>query len=345
MKRFVKIKLSIIFFIIIGSLSAQDCSEQLNAGQRAYYSGKFNDVVAYLTPCLYAYEKFDQIEAYELLVKANLMLNNDSVADKLVHKLLTLNPFFSPSTADIVSFQNLNKTYEIKTRWKYGFELGFNVQQYHVLQYHSYTGITHRRDDYEASAGLSMGLLFEKPVNKRWALSSRLLFQSHHYHYIEEQLGYVGLSVDEDLYVLSLPIQLKYSQPIEGFNAFLSAGISPTVLLNSNADLLVFGLDGNHSILNPNSSFVEGYRTSKQKRRLVANYIAGGGIEKSIGLYTIQLAVHYEFGLRNLIKSQERYSDRALYNRYGYIADDFKLDHWRFSLGITKSIVYPQKKG
>jgi len=60
-------------------------------------------------------------------------------------------------------------------------------------------------------------------------------------------------------------------------------------------------------------------------------------------LWNLQVAVQYEYGLNNLANPSQRYADPVLLNTYAYVSDDFKMNQFRFTVGIVRTFAYPKK--
>lgn len=325
---------------------AQDCGQNLEDSRRAFYDGRFDQVITLLEPCHTRFESVaDKTASLELLTKASLMLNETDKAETYMKALLTTNPLFTVREGDLIVFKRLFEQFEIRTRYTLGFEAGFNQPQFQVLQYNSYAGISDQSGGYTASPGLSLGLSYEYAINKNIFAGAKLLYQQHGYTMSETLLDYQRLTVNERLSYLDVPIQVIYQvNKWKKWKPFISAGMSFHLLMSSNARIDLFSIDQNLPIqINPNAYSTDRYDLSNQRKGFAANYVFGAGVRKPMGLWSVQVAVNYEYGLNNLANPANRYADPVLLNTYSYVSDDFKMNQLRFTVGLVRTFSYPKK--
>jgi hypothetical protein len=334
-----------LLFSLSVVVNGQDCNINLDESRRAYYDGKFNQVISLLKDCVEKLQSnSEKAESLELLSKSSLMLNENEEAEKYMKELLTVNPLFVVRESELIVFKNLYKEFEIRTRFNVGAEIGGNLQQYTVLQYHSYAGISSQPKNYDSYPGISFGVFYEYFITRNLLAGAKFLYQTHSYKQSGTLMDYQSLSVNEKLTYLNVPLQLKYQINKWGLKPFFSAGVSLHYLTSSKARIDLFSIDQNLPIqINPNAYSTSKYDLSDQRKKFTCNYAVGGGVKKPFGLWSVQLEFQYEFGLNNLARPESRYSDPVLLNTYSYVSNDFKMDHFRVTAGIVRSFVYPKK--
>ncbi len=324
---------------------AQECQDKLQEAKRAYFNGNFEQVNSSLEDCYQSgLEGEEKKEALELLVNANLVLDNNQSADNYMQELLKEYPLYQPRSTDLVEFQELYKSYEIRTKWNLGFVAGINIPDFQVMQYRSLASITEETSGYEGDIGASLGLKAEWMVWKKLFLSGSVLYQQFGYSQKERIMTFQDVFIAEKLNFVSVPVMIGYEFFKSDFKVFIQGGISPHFLLSSKANLELFGVDPDQRTpLTGIPRKTEGYDLTDQRKQVTLSYVAGAGFRKSFGLYAVELAFHYEFGLNNLVKEEQRFQDTQLWRTYSYVPDDFKVDNVRIALGVVKSFVYPKK--
>jgi len=85
----------IIIFAINNFAKAQCNSNSINEADKEYLIGNFNDVITMLSPCIKdGFTDVQKIQAYRILSKTYIALDNDSDATKAAEKLLEIKPDF-----------------------------------------------------------------------------------------------------------------------------------------------------------------------------------------------------------------------------------------------------------
>jgi len=253
--------ITLLSLLLLGTFAAQaqDCSQNLEDARRAFYDGKFDQVITLLEPCNTRFESVpDKMASLELLTKASLMLNESDKAEGYMKDLLTINPLYTVREGDLVVFKKLYEQFEIRTKYNIGFEAGINQPQFQVLQYNSYAGINNQSGGYSASPGLSLGLTYEYAITKNVFAGAKLLYQQHGYTMHETLLDYQSLTVNERLSYINVPIQIIYQINKWKFKPFFSVGMSVHLLMSASARIDLFSIDQNLPIqINPNSYSTE----------------------------------------------------------------------------------------
>lgn len=339
--------LTIVFMILIGhSLIAQDCNQNLLDARQAYFNGRFSEVDGLLSKCYRSFEnENDKSEAYQLLINSALMLRSQLMADSLMFGLLDAFPLYEPRSTDLDAYKTLHKSYRIRKRFNLAFIVGLNSPNFQVMQYRSYGSITEEPVGYDAKLGYSIGTEIDWNFTDRFFLSGGLFFQSSKYEAEEQILDFQNVFIAERLSYLKIPIQGGIRTSIKGIDLFAQAGIGLNILINSTADLELFGEAPDFTTpLTGIPKKVQGYKLTDQRRSLTWNYLFTIGAQKTFGLYAIELSAQYDLGLRNLAKEESRYADSYLYETFSYVSDDFKMDNIQFRLGISRHLVIPEKQ-
>ena len=324
---------------------SQDCLDNLQEAKRAYFNGDFDQVLT-LEGCYTTLDSEYKKEAMELLINAHLVLDNNQVADQYMEELLTEFPLYQSRSTDLIEFQELHKTYEIKTKWNVGAFAGINIPDFHIMQYRSLASITEETSGYSNDLGVSLGINAQRMLWKKLFVSGSLIYQQFGYSQKETIMTFQDVFISEKLNYISTPIQIGYEFFKSNIKVYISGGVSPHFLISAKGDIELFGIEPDQTTtLTGIPRKVQGYDLTDQRNRVTLNYVAGLGVKRSFGLYAVELAFHYEFGLSNLVNEEKRFTDENLWRTYSYVPDDFKIDYVRITLGVVKSFVYPKKLG
>ena len=325
-------------------VQAQDCFRNLQDARRDYINGNFERVISLLSPCADLTGE-DQKEALELLINSNLILDHHDQADQYMMNLLQAFPLYQDRPSDLIEFQHLFESYEIRTKYNLGAYIGFNSPSFSVLQYRSVSSITEEPDAYNTSIGTLYGVNGSWLFYKDYFLSGGIFLQQFNYNQSEIILTFQEVSIAEKLTYISTPIQIGYQISRPSTDYFAQAGISINFLLESEARLELFGIDPD--ITTPLTGIprkADSYSLTQQRRPVTFSYVVSAGIRRHIGLISIEIGLHYEIGLNNLVSEKNRFANEDAYRTYSYVSDDFKMNHLRVTAGFTKRIVYPKKK-
>ena len=326
---------------------AQNCDEQLNTAQRAYYDGNLNLVISSIERCVSnkQFNREDQEAALKLLVNSYLILNEDSLADSAMANLLNQFPLTRVRSTDLVEFKRLHGSYDIRPKINFGIQVGFNSPDFEVMQYRSYASFREEPSDYRTTIAPSVGVSGDYAIWKNLFVSVGLIYQNHQLSFNEILLDLQELRVRESIHSLHTPLLLKYVVNFEPVSFFAAAGVSGSFILSSKADLTLFELDREFPPpIFGNSGQEEDYTLTFQRRALNFNYALGAGIQKQFGFYALEAGIYYDYGLNNLVKTSERYSEEFLLQKFSYVPDDFKMNHYRFTVGIYRKIFKSEKR-
>lgn len=332
------------FVVASTELQAQGCLDNIEDASRAYYNGRFEEVISLLDCDISEFDKKDQTDILELLIKSNLLLENNEPADQYMAELLTINPLYQPRTSDILLYRELYETYSIINTWNFGIVAGFNLPNFEIIKHQSIGSVVSEPASYDQSSGLILGFNSERLVFNNLYIGLGFIYENFTYSYSELILDYQQLDVAEKINVLNVPLTLRYELPVLGFKPFVNAGVAAHFLLRSNLSLDLRAIDTNTPVAYVGIPYkTDQYNASAQRQSLTLNYQFGGGIRKSLGTFHIELAINYQFGINNLVSVQNRYTDNKLIETYAYVPDDIKLNHFIINFGVYKSILKPKK--
>lgn len=325
----------------------QECDQQLNSARRAYYSGNLESVIDHLSNCIQhgGIAQEDQEEALKLLINSYLILHQDSMADHNMQKLLQSFPLTRVRSSDLVQYKRLFDTYEVLPHLNMGFLIGLNISDFEIMQYRSYASFREEPDDYDSQIAPSMGISGEYRLWKDLYLALSLVYQNHKLSFGEVLLDLQELKVRESMHYLYTPLVLKYVIDTKPVSFYLAGGINPHFVLSSKADFTILELDRDFPPpIFGNSAQVENYNLAFQRRKANYSYTIGLGLKKQVGHHALEIGAYYDYGLNNLVQTEERYTNEFLLKKFSYVPDDFKMNNYRFVVGIYRTLFMSKMK-
>jgi hypothetical protein len=334
-----------VFTCSFNWLWSQSCDARLDDSRIQYVNGDFDQVIETLSSCAGTFSRQqDDLEAYELLINCYILINDTGNADSLINVLLKAYPLHRLKETALSSYRQLFNSYNIERKFGLSAWAGTNLPDFEIFQYRSYGGIVEETTGYESYYGFTGGCSFDYFLLDQLTIGSGLLFQSSSYSQNETIMGFQRLDVSERINYLKIPLTVGLSFILNSWEVGLKGGMSFHWIYSDKADLELYGIAQEFS--NPLTGLTRktlDYPLSFQRQKITPNYLAGLTIGKNIGLFQIVLQGSYEYGLKNLVRIENRYSDEELLSVYSYVPDDFKMNNFQLTMGITRFFVYPKK--
>jgi len=324
--------------------AAQNCSQNLEDAKRAYYNGQLREVESLLEGCLEDLDKDDRIDAYKLLTNASLLLNEDEKADGYMRELLKDDPLYQLRESDLQEFKSLKNNYEIISRYTVGMIVGPLRPDYHIMRHHSTAGNVEQPADYDEHLGIFLGVTGDIRLMYKLYANVSLLYDRRSFDQEEIILGFQRIFSDETQQRLTIPLQLRYIQPIGNWNVFAGGGYGFHYLLKATGDFLRMPIQGDFPIIDGIPFFTEKMDITKQHKRVSRSWLVSGGIQRPVGKYIFELRFSYERGLSNLIDEDNRYFSKELTENFAYVPDDVRVHAYRIGLAFYRNFSKPQKK-
>ena len=350
---------SIVGLIVTSMLSVplwaqgNTCEEQLNAATAEYDAGRFYSIPSMLKPCLdKGFTREQRQRAYLLLTQTYLLLEDPIGADNSYLDLLKANPEFLPDTAlhqiDVVY---LSKKFTADPIFAFYGKVGGNTTIARVINsLYSYTSPNFpTRDKYKLLPGLQVGVGADWNFYDRFSLSTELNYSLTAFK--RERSGIFGRDVLESTdrqNWLTVPLMLKYTDPIGRIRPFGYAGYSVSLLISDKIKVLYKNTDDNPESDNPVTEEYESPSRNYTDARNSINQsiVIGGGIRVKTGLNFWFVDLRYSFGLSNLVKEDAVFrfnKDQEEIYRSGHVDDFVRIDVLSLSFGYVMPQYNPRK--
>jgi hypothetical protein len=356
----------ILFIISLFSTSlvrAQSvCATSLSDAQDNYDSGHLYGIPAILKPCLdNGFSDNEKVQAYWLLVRTYLIIDDPISAEDSYLKLLRVDPEFEVDEVndpiEIVHLSEKFKTTPIFT-WTI-LTGGINTTSVRVINTYS-TGSNNSSDiSYKGSIGFQVASSLELNINDNWSLNGGIQYATRNYLYKNTLFGEDLQALKETQRWIEVPLFVKYSRKYNKFHPYIYGGYSFQYLLSAQ---LGDDPNGNGQLVNnessgsgENSSIAELSVTGPSisvydsRTHFTQSAIAGLGVRYRMGYRYLVLDARYTLGMTNLLNQKNQFTrtgdnyENDLLFRYGYVASDFAINSMSFSIGYVHPLYKPRK--
>ncbi|QTN37694.1 hypothetical protein HZ996_00605 [Cryomorphaceae bacterium] len=321
----------------------QDCESSLEEARRAYYDGRFDEVISLLQPCSESENRSVRSDALELMAKAEILTGRDSTSDFHVAGLLEADPLYKYSRSELQSFKEIVDSYSINRKWSLGLRSGAVMPNIVITQYHSYASSALEPSSYETQVGFSGTLEGRYFLMPFLALSGGLQYQSLTYQFSELQLEAQEARVNDHMEYVGLPLQAELSLPIGSWHVEGGLGWQFQWLARSSGELSLFPIEGEIPTGLDAPAKVGTVDLTPWKNTWNHSFIAHLIVERRIGLYAVGLGTYYQGGQSNITNDDERWHDLEATHEYGYLPDDFTLSAWTIELSVRRYFFTPKK--
>jgi hypothetical protein len=325
---------------------AQNCSQNLEEAQIAFFNGRFQSCIELLKPCVETYAiKEDRIMALEILAKSQLMLGQKTEAEASMYRILSTDPFYQVRPDLSVSLEELYHQFRLVRQWQLGFNLSYLAAKYSLLKTWSFSGVVEESTAYEARPSMQFETWGSYTLYRGLQVEAGLAFQAMSFYRAELQQNYLLQSSLEDYQFISPRLGLQYEYAGRSFSGFVNFGGSMQILQSARADMA----------LNPQIGEIPaafgGYPESQenldlsfQRKSLLNNLYAGIGLRYGRGHHRFELSYRFQHAWTNLVIDDQRFSDANLLNNLAYVPDDFSFNYGLWQVGYLYTFLKPQKK-
>jgi hypothetical protein len=324
------------------------CGFKWKEAQKKYEAGLLQEVPPLLLPCLAAgFTKSEKIQAYRLLILTYIFLDEQDLSEKYMNELLVFEPdYLTDKELDPVEYRNLFEKFKVNPVFSYGFLLGGNLTSARLVNDFGVANMETSPSTYQAGYGFHVGLSSDFLLSKKLLFNSEIYFDINGFKNSDKVLPSSRTDVSESDIFIKLPLTIKYMIGKKKLKYFVRAGVGISYLLTSSATMVRVNTESNQNdFAGPSISM------KSQRNALNSFAILGGGIHYKMGYGYLIIDARYNFGLSNLSKSSERYSNQngisnsflSQISPYGYVDNDFSLNNISLSAGYLFTI-YKIKK-
>tara|TARA_R110002050_G_scaffold291417_1_gene445869 strand:+ start:11416 stop:12453 length:1038 start_codon:yes stop_codon:yes gene_type:complete len=325
---------------------AQTCRDKLGDAQIAFYNGQFKRVIEFMKPCVELLEiEKEKVEALELLSKSYLMLEQDSLAVKMVAQILKIQNDYKASPSRSVSIAKLVNEFKLEPKWQFGFYGGPVFMDYQLIKNRSFAGQYEIEKSFEKNNAALLGVQASYNLYKGLNVALKLEYLFFSFSNSQLQSGYRRLQSNERFQYLQMPIVLAYQYNFKRLKPFVEVGFVPQRLLSAKADITLNPVEPENLVaFSGYPQSLSNYDLRFQTEPWRNSYHLGCGLRYSINNLGLELAGSYQFSNSNIINTERIYEQASLQKELAYLPQDFSTSLWRVSLGFIYTIKEVKKK-
>jgi hypothetical protein len=339
MTYFIKHLLTSIFLILmVQNLWAQNtCTEQLRLAQRRYDGGMLDEIPNIISPCLRSgFTKEEKVTAYKLLIQTYLFSERIDEADAMMLQFLNDFPEYRLAPNDHKEFITLYRSYRTDPIMKIEGSLGTNFSLTTVSEYYGPEDLNTSQPKYTSNIGLNAEVNYINKLFNNFDGSFGLSFNYLRIGYENIPFEFTTISASYANVYVGLPMAMRYNMHLMKLNLFAKAGIEPVFLLSSSINFSRERV-GSQDPISGNENVI-----SLQKRIDIRPMLSIG-INYRVGTANLMLTTGIKFGTLMPTKSDKRYSNQDLYQKYYFIPDDFLVHQAFVNVSYIFSIYKPKK--
>jgi hypothetical protein len=343
-KLLLKIILSATLFFFatfVSRAQSQDCLTKLDGAETLFNNGIFEEVPPLLEDCMDLYSENDKKKAYRLIILAYYMNDDIPAAEESMYLLLKEFPDYKPAANDLVDFQYIYNSFEVRKSLDVGITLGPAWTDGRIIQPFSLFSqkFSYRPD----GPGFFAAAYLDIPVNEVFSINTEpgYLLARYKIHYENLIDGIVRIDQSETNSLIQLPVYGKVTFLQGQVQLYAKAGFMLGYMTSSKIQSNVerYNVQG---VLDYSSETV---RQDHLAFRNSLYYYLGGGAGMKLNFKKTYLftEVDYHISLNKTLKAGTNRYDQPNLWTYAWIDSDFSLSHISVRVGIARSI-YTIKK-
>ncbi|MTI21135.1 PorT family protein [Fulvivirga sp. RKSG066] len=326
----------------------ESCSAILTNATESFDRGHLYGIPSILKPCLDGgFSKSQKIQAYWLLTRTYLLIDDPISAEDSYIKLLRLDPEYKiDKERDPVDVVYLSEKFTTTPIFVLFAKAGTNFSNANVIHNFGTDNTAQSSEKYKSKTGFQASLGSELNLGDNLSLGAELMFMRMNYAYKNTLFGNDVQSFEERLAAFSVPLYLKYRFKYDKVRPFVYLGVSNDFYLQSNVNV---------SLIDKSNASNEGdvaefpvtgpdITVTDQRNFYNTSLFLGLGANYRIGYNYIFLDVRYNVGLSNIVDENNQYANSELLFKYGYVDDYKRLSNLAISVGFVKPLYKPRKK-
>ncbi|MCK4920714.1 MAG: PorT family protein [Bacteroidales bacterium] len=355
MRKLFKILFSFWFIILTPTLMVaqeNDCAVNLQEAQSQFDLGQIEAVPDLLMECLiFGFTPEERIQAYKVLINAFIFDDNFVQAEAYCLEFMKRYPEYEVVATDPSEFVNLLNEFNNDPRSSIGVGGGMNFSRFRVIEpfgVHSLVGIDDGisgRGDYRSSgSGFQAGVIYNIYLGSNLEIGVEPMIIQNKYAYEFRPFDFAFVTYNETQLRMDIPLSMIWNFKLPGnINPYIRLGGKTSLSLSINSD-------SQRSYENTESVAFEdvtgaGFEIKDYREMLNYWTVFGGGIRYKISKAYFFIDLRYNLGLNNQVKGSSRNNGLDEYAfLYYYKQDDFYLDDFSISFGISKILYKPKRK-
>ncbi len=323
-----------------------NCAENLEEARQKFERGHLYSIPATLKSCLdNGFNKTQRIEAYLILTRTYLLIDDPISAEDSYLKLLGEDPEYDiDQQNDPVDIVYLSSKFTTTPIFIFFAKVGINSTGANSIGNYGVDNTTLSNESYSNLFGINIGGGLELNFNDHLSLGLELMLASRNYSYENKLFNGDFQELIERQTQIEAPFYFKYRAHFKKWHPFVYGGISFNYLLTSNGEVSLIdrfqtgeGDLSEFTVTGPEENLL------KMRNTFTLSGIVGIGTSYRVGYNYVFADIRYNYGLNNIVNTENQYSNNTLLYKYGYV-DDFKtLSSINVAFGFVWPIYKPRK--
>ncbi|KPL12378.1 MAG: hypothetical protein AMS26_18110 [Bacteroides sp. SM23_62] len=333
------------FLVIVTAVSwaqDQDCLTKLDGAETLFNTGLFEEVPALLENCMELYSETDKQKAYRLIILAHYLNDDIAAAEESMYFLLKEFPDFQPVASDLVDFQYIFNSFNVRRSMDLGISLGPAWTSGRIIE--PYSPFSDKFTYRANGTGFFAAAYMDIPVNEVFSINTEpgYLLAKYEIRYENAISGIYKIEQSETNSLIQLPVYAKVTFLDTKIQLYAKAGFMLGYLTGSRTQ-------SNIEKLNPGTGTIIYTKPNIQRvhlefrNKLYYFLGGGGGLKLNFKKSCLFSELDYHISLnKTLKKGTNRYDQKNLWTD-GWIDSDFGLRNISIRVGMAWSI-YTIKK-
>jgi hypothetical protein len=336
------------WLINVNLYSQNDCSSKIKEAKKYYDQGMIDEIPQMLAPCMAdGFTRTQKTEAYKLIILSYLFNDDQFEAERTMLEFLKKYPEYEIMPNDPIEFVYLFESYRTTSVFSFGLAAGFNFTDPRIIEPFTTFDLNEATLKNTMKPGFQLGVGVGRYISRNMLLNLEFYFASNQYKFSDEiNIPHEGEDLEpavinstvyiENLYKAEFPITLAYEFDIKKVNYFLRAGFSVAKIT---------GITGKPTYSTEGSADNgENEDISYYRKNILYSGIAGAGIRYKVPRGVITLDLRANLGINKIVRSDRRWDNQELIDRFHYLDDDFSLNTFSLSAGYYFSFYKPKKQ-
>jgi hypothetical protein len=334
MKLGIRNKITLMLCLIsMASLAQNDCNNSLYESNKLFESGKLQECIDILEPCLKVKKgKEELLESYHLLAQANQNIGNLDKANYYVKKMLLVKHDYQKfPNIDPIDFSHLVNQYSVTPKLYLGLKFGFNRSSVDLKKsYATYSS----SQSYNPSTGYQVGITGDYRIKPLISLNADILASGLSInHIVDNAGGWQQNYTEQQNYISFLASVQKHFKLSKKHTLYGDLGLGINYLYSANVFFEATNIE-TKSLQQATQNPID----SRNKLQTSANGIIGASMPLAQGNLSLEANFGYYFG--NTVNNDKRMDDLNFIFNNQYVNDDVSLRLMMMTISYKHPVIW-----
>lgn len=326
-----EIKLILFVFFAGGCLMANgqsECSQALIEAERAYYTGRFDEIRTLLAGCIASNDKNQKTEAYRLIALGKIFTKDFEQADSALLHMLKSNPQYEFAAQDPPEFRKRVENFKVHPFLEAAISLGLVQPFFKVTEVYD-SRLLPATGTYKGKVGYHAGISVAYYLTKKISIKGGYEMQSYSFT-VEDANELNTTLLTETQRRTQLLAAAGYGFFWPKINLQFYGGLIYSTLKKADV-YLVMDRETSGAEIEFNYSNLD--QRTRHEWRPVAELKLNLPFKNG---WTVSVNTRYELGLTNITNEANRYNSLNHATQFEWVEDDFKGRYFLIGVGVSK---------